>query len=167
VDTTLQIPLGLLASAGLKVMPPVVEFGCPVQRAKNEGEAWWHVPVKIYPFIFKFIGPATVANCQAFLDLYRGDTVENSIRLAWGDMMLESPREFEMLRKGHVSLIPIAWRSENDSDKNGYFTDTRFIAHNREKSYPIKNDRDKYRFRLRVKSGSFVRTRVWTHSLIQ
>jgi hypothetical protein len=68
--------------------------------------------------------------------------------------MLESPREFEMLRKGYVSLVPIAWRSESDLEGFGYFTDTRYVA-NQEKTYPIENTRDKYRFKLLVKSGSF------------
>ncbi len=72
--------------------------------------------------------------------------------------MFEGPREVEMLRSDHVSLIPVAWRSEAGKDRNGYFTDIVFVKDHSKKANSIPCTGDKYRFKLRVKSGSFSQT---------
>ena len=99
-----------------------------------------------------------MTGCYVFLDLYKGEQVENSIRLGLGDAMLETPQESGVLRKDVVSLVPVAWRTEAGEDPQGYFTDTRFIRDRAERFNPINADRTKIRFRLRVKVGSFKRT---------
>lgn len=133
-------------------MPPIVEFGSPVQRAKTRGQSFWHVPIKIYPRVFKRVGPATLSHCRVYLDLYRGDDIANKIRLGFGDMYTDQPKKEETLQAGRPLLIPVVSRSEDSNDGRATIADLAF--HNSEGTPNlVENDRKKNKFRLRVKSG--------------
>jgi hypothetical protein len=136
-------------------MPPIVEFGSPVQRAKsNEKESFWHIPVTIYPRLWKKFGPATLYNCAFYLEEYDGDAPRERIRLYVGDWAFENPVEIGHLEEGKVLLIPVVWRSEEKGEGNAYIADSRFFVKN-EFAYPVPPDRKIHRYRLSVVSGKF------------
>jgi hypothetical protein len=124
-------------------------FGSPAQRVKSKHETYWHVPIKVADG-----GP--YPECKAYLDLYSGDECVDRIRLCWGDRTFEEPRDFENLVAGRVSLIPVAWRSEEGADRKGYFADARFVRDHSDRQYPIASNRVKRRFKLRITSGNLI-----------
>lgn len=138
-------------------MPPVIDFGSPVQRQKDEADCHYHIPIKIYPCLLKKIGPATLGGCWVFMDRYNGSNLIDRIRLCWGDAAFESTREEVALRKEHVVLVPIVFRSEKDNERRAFITDSRYFLKN-ERPYPLDANRSKHRFKLRVKSGGFEST---------
>lgn len=137
-------------------MPPIINFGSPVQRSKNEKESLWQVPVVIYPRILRKIGPATLPGCFFYLDAYEGDKCTNRILLSVGDVAFSNPTPLGNLIAGEVALVPIAWRSEEIGEKCGFIADRRFFE-KKERAYPLPPDRKKRRYRLRVKSGRWER----------
>lgn len=136
-------------------MPPVIDFGSPVQRQKDEAECHYHVPIKIFPRLK--IGPATLGGCWIYMDRYEGDEIIDKIRLCWGDTAFEPVSNATALINGQVALVPIVWRSENNNERRAFITDMRFFD-KKEKYYPLLPDRAKHRFKLRVKCGKFERT---------
>lgn len=150
MDVTL--PLGPLAGLFRKMLPPTIEFGAAVQRARTSQESFLHIPVWVHPLLLRTIGPATLPFCRAHLDLYSGDTVVRTLPLCWSDMQNAEPPQHEIiLRRYQAFLLPIAWRSENEEGGVGYFADARFLRDEKTRLNPIT---DKSRFRLRVVSGS-------------
>jgi len=148
------VPVGLLTSLAVRLMPPVVEFGAPVQRGRREEESFWHIPVTIHPRIFRRIGPAALYEVEIYLDEYRGEEVINKIRLCWGDAKFENPTTTTFLRRGDIKLVPVVIREEEESDGSAYVTDIRYFEH-RERVVKLAADRRKHRYRLRVKSGTY------------
>lgn len=137
---TVSVPAGVLMSLCQKILPPVVVFGSPVQREKNEANSYWHIPVQIKRR-WK-IGPSTLPRCQAFLDRYQGDSPVDKIRMAWGDKVFGNTVETVTLVVGEVLLVPIACRSEEGDDRRGYISSLSYILHdNIEKS--LEPDRKK------------------------
>ena len=156
MDFSIQMPAGMLVWLGVKLMPPIIHFGSPVQRGKVEAESFWHIPISIKGRFWN-IGPATLPGCRIFVDRYEADSKKEAIRMGWGDMTTEQPRQEELLRKHVVSLVPVAWRAEMGNDRDGYFTDTRFLEDRGDKYHPISSDRIKHKFKLRIKCGGFSR----------
>lgn len=152
LDITVPIPLGPTVAFVVRLMPPHVEFGCPVQRAKTADESYWHIPVKIFPRIFKRIGFATLSPCRVYMDLYSGGAIKNKIQLGWGDMYFEDPRREEVLQKDRTLLIPIVWRSGRKEDTNAYIADLPLLRDGSSEN-AIPGDRQKHKFKLRVKRG--------------
>ena len=153
-DVTIAIPAGPLLGFAAWLMPPVAEFGCPVQRGKHDGESFWHIPVQIFPRLWKKIGPATISPCKVYMDRYSGDQKTDSIQLGWGDMHFEDGKAEELLQKGRVVLVPIVWRSELGDDTNAYIADLNFLRDRSQLVRSIAGDRKKNKFKLRVKSGA-------------
>jgi hypothetical protein len=155
MDPTIAFPAAGVANwLRLNLMPPRIDFGSPVQRAKSELESFWHVPIKLHPRWW--IGTSSLVNCRAYLDVYEGGHCKERIRLCWGDQTYKEREDYEHLRRGHVSLAPVAWRTELGEDRNGYFADARLVkSDQQERVHPISNTRVKYRFRLRIKSETF------------
>ena len=155
---TIAVPIGWLATLGIWIMPPRIRFGSPVQRGKAAGESFWHIPIEICPWLFGHIGPAKISPCQIYLDRFVGGQIADKIRLGWGDMHFEEPRLEEMLKSGRPLLVPIAWRSEAGDDRNAYWADLNFVRKSREYNRSIPADRQKNKFRLRVKFGRWRRS---------
>jgi hypothetical protein len=151
---SLSVPAGPLISLGRWILPPVINFGSPVQRSKNEQESFWHISVTIRPRLFKRIGPAVLFNCQFYLHEYEGNVCINKILLSVGDAAFVNPSLQGNLIAGEVTLVPIAWRSEVEGGGNGYIADTRFFE-KKERAYPIPPDRKKHFYKLVMGSGKF------------
>ena len=159
MDATVAVPIGWLAFLGLKLMPPSIHFCSPVQRSKSESESFWHVPIRVFPKLFGWVGPRTITGCDVYLDLYRGGACTEKIRLGWGDAPFGAFSPRENVSGGYVWLVPVAWRSEIGDDRKGYFTDTRFIVDRQSSNrfHPIVNNRSKHLFKLRMKNGAFMK----------
>lgn len=137
-DPSFTVPTaGLLSWLVFRLLPPIVEFGSPVQRATNLDESLWHVPVKVFPRLGRRIGPTDIPRCKAYLDLYEGGRCKDKIRLCWGDQTFDELGDYEQLRGRHVSLLPVAWRTEAGNDRNGYFVDVRLIKNRADRVYAI------------------------------
>lgn len=152
---SVSIPLGWLSSIWLRLMPAIVEFGSPANRcgANYEHQAHWHIPITL---LRRMTRPRIVTGCKVFADIYENDQKSQSIPLVWGDMMFfDKPAPQATLRWHEVEMVPIAWRSEQGGDANGYFTDATFFKDQRELNHSISCDRAWYRFKLRVQSGRF------------
>lgn len=150
---------GLMNSILLKLMPPVIDFGSPVQRANpdKEHESHWHVPITIRPSV-PLIGPKDLSACEVYLDHYEVGQDNREHLMRWGDLQFESqPRRIADLRHGHFELVPIAWRSELGGGGDGYITDAAFSLEERRFTIPIKSDQAWCCFKLRTKSGTFER----------
>ncbi len=151
VDVTVAVPAGPLTWLVSNMCPPIIEFGSPVQRSKNEQESMWHVPIKLRRRIWGKIGPATLSLCRVFLDQYDGDKKTRSIRLCLGDTItFEMPKEETLLTR-RVVLVPVAFRSEAGDDLDAYFLDMRYFQYGI-KSWPIPSGHQKHKFKLRVQS---------------
>jgi hypothetical protein len=147
---TLSIPAQWL----LKLMPPVIQFGSPVQRSKAENQGWWHVPVTVMPRWR--IGPAILPNASAFLDLYEGETRTRRLNMKWGDaafQVSEKFRDFVALERGRVFLVPVALRREAPDALQAYITDRGFFR-GPETTTSLPPDRRKRRFKLGVQHGN-------------
>lgn len=138
--------------------PPLVSFGSPVQRSKDETQSFWHVPISLkrlfgidHPIRVR-LGSGQLPNCRAYCDIYDGDRIRESIRLMWGDAVFSKAGETATLLVGETLLVPVAWRREGDA--NAYICDTRYLLKD-EKHHPIAGDRKKLRFKLRVQSRSW------------
>src|SRR5438105_2253712 len=120
-------PLGLAKWLGLKLMPPAIEWGSPVQRAKGESESFWHIPVSTHPgrpwsvWPRKW-GPASVPACEISLQKFDGQT-PGQFRLCWGDAFFGEPTTITSLRLGHTVLVPIAFRSEGEEGGKAYWAE--------------------------------------------
>lgn len=156
ITYSISVPAGLLISIGRKILPPVINFGSPVQRSKKERESFWHIPVMIQPRLFKTIGPATLYNCEFYLHEYDETTRRDGIRLYVGDWGFEQPGTVGNLTAGKVLLVPVAWRSEEQGEGNGYIADSRFFVKD-ERAYPILPDRKIHRYKIVLYSGKFTR----------
>jgi hypothetical protein len=160
---TLHPPISPLLAVAVRLMPPAIEWGSPVQRAKGEGESFWHIPVNIHPgrrwaeWPRKF-GPATVHACEVHLEKFDGDAPAN-FQLCWGDAFFvgEKATPVTTLRRGHPALIPIACRSEREDGSRAYWAEQRMFSRG-ERALSIKSDRLKRYFRLQIRSGSYCRT---------
>ena len=132
-------------------MPPVVVFGSPVQRSKEEAESLWHIPATLHRSYR--VGPTTLDDCAFYLDEYEGNECVISMPLMVGDVSFTSLQERVQLVTDRVFLVPVAWRSEKDGDMCGYITDTRYFIH-KKRFHLLSPDRKKHRYRLRVKYGN-------------
>ena len=146
------MPLGMLAGLRRKLMPPIIKFGSPAQRAKVQRELFWHVPVTLHPRWR--IGPAEVPLCNVLLDIYEDGRRRNSLQMSWGDMLFVDPQCLEHLRANHVSLVPHCWRDREN--ERSVLRRCAVFAKATRACRPDTGGRQD-RFRIRVKSGSFVR----------
>lgn len=149
------LPIGPLWAVARWVMPPIIRFGSPVQRSKKETESYWHIPITIERLVWDAIGPAALSGCRVYLDIYEGTSCNNKLRMCWGDAVFGKTTETSGLRRGEVILVPIAWRSE-DRGGPAIFTDQHYL-NTQDPQHPVKDDRSKYRFKLRVQAGKFQR----------
>jgi hypothetical protein len=132
---------------------PKIKFGSPAQRAKYDLESFWHIPVK--PDTASRNAPRSYPDCKVFLDRYESGAIKEKLRMCWGDMTFESPRDFAELVEGRVTLVPVAWRTESGDDRRGFFADARFAKDRRDRTSAIPSNHRKYRFRLRVVGRNF------------
>jgi hypothetical protein len=133
-----------------KSLPPIVVFGSPVQRAKEEDESYWHIPVTLRRR--GRIGPGKLAHCRVFLDEYQQGRVVHKIQMAWGDAVFKSTAEYATLTTDEVLLVPIAFRTETGNDRSGYIASLKYTIH-KDSERVLQNDRKKFRFKLRVLNG--------------
>jgi len=146
---------GLAWAIVLWFVPPRVVFKSPSQRAKDETESFWHVPITVRPAIRW--GSGSLDDCRIYLDVYEGKVCKDQIRMCWGDLgFTRKPEDTCNLRHGIVSLVPICKRSET---VGGFaiVTDQKFLNMG-DADKIVSADRSKYRFKLRVKSGTLERT---------
>lgn len=150
MEYTVSVPVGLVLRTLWAVMPPWIEFGSPVQRARsdNEAESFWHVPVRVWPMLFKRMGPGEIYGCRAFLEF---DGKE--IPLYWGDWKFGKCYAAASLTKGVPEMIPVIYRSEADKDRNAYIADSRFHEQGT-RHYPVLPDREKHLCRLIIRRGT-------------
>jgi hypothetical protein len=135
-----------------------VHFGAPVQRSKEGPISHWSVPIKIDERKIKEPSPTKIYPCELYLDGYQDGKSKKGaegIRLWVGDVGLGGVTERTDLAAGSLHLVPIAWRSEEGDDKNGYITDGRFFRGVKPYEYPVWPNREKQRYHLRVKSAFF------------
>jgi hypothetical protein len=134
-------------------------FGAPVQRWKrDETISHWCVPIKIDVGKIKDSNSEKRYLCQLYLDGYsdgKSSKGKDGIELCVGDVGLGKVTEEVNLGVGRVYLIPVAWRSEEGGDRNGYITDGRFFQNPRQCEYPVFPNRNKQYYHLRVKSAFF------------
>jgi len=169
METTVSVavPAGALWWVACKMLPPKIEFGCPVQRGQIATESFWHVPVRVIPCLWGKIGPATVGPCRIYMDVYKGNQIEDSVELGWGDYQLQNIQSSAVLRRGEPILVPLVFRAESGNDLSAYIADIKFHKDHESKTHPIEAGTNKRRFRLRVKwatnkriSGHFYMIRV-------
>jgi hypothetical protein len=149
VDISVQIPAGVVMGLYRHFLPPIVVFGSPVQRCKNETESWWHIPVTLRRK-WGIGAPSLPSGCQVYLDRHSDEGGFNeAIRMRWGDAIFSETGDTATLVVGEPLLVPIVFRQENNEGK-AYITDARYLL-GKDKPYPLAPDRKKIRFRLRVK----------------
>ena len=152
---TVAVPTGLVVWAA-KMIPPYIGFGSPVQRAQDEAEAFWHVPISIDPgWWCHRLGPATVGPCSVYADLEKGGVITNHIRLGFGDFYFGGCHGEAVMRRDHMLLVPIIWRSEKTEDRKAYIADMRFLEDQGDRHYPIGTTDKKVKFHLRITCGKF------------
>jgi hypothetical protein len=150
-SVSLSAPAGLLVSFVRWLLPPVVEFGSPSQRAKDANESFWHIPVTVHR---KFgIGPGEIPRAQIFLDVYENGQATQTIRLAWGDAVFTNIGESSTLVIHEKLLVPIAQRSETANDRLVGVASLKHLMHKTTSERLVAPDRKKFRFRLRLKAG--------------
>ncbi len=91
------------------------------------------------------------------MDLYKGDQIEDSVELGWGDYQLQQIQSSAVLRRGETVLVPLFRRVEFGDDLNAYIADTKFHIDHESRTHPVVAGTNKKRFRLRVKWGRFNR----------
>jgi hypothetical protein len=147
---TVSAPTGLLMTVGRWLLPPRVVFGSPVQRGKDEAESFWHIPIKIAR---KWgVGPGTLSGCIVYLDACHLGVITEKVRLPWGDAVFQPMAQRTDLENGEAILVPIASRSEKEAERNVTITSLKFFVGTGAEII-LSTARDKFRFRLRVKSG--------------
>ena len=145
-----EITLGIVRRVAMKLLPPIISFGAPVQRGRESDESlsFWHIPISIKPRIFGAIGPAKLGPCEILLERIDAEgRVSDTIKLAWGDNKFsESFRDEIVLQAGKARLVPVVARREGEDAAQ--IADVRYFQNERPK--PLQSDREKHKVRFCV-----------------
>ena len=159
VDWGIQVPTGLLIAVWRLILPPIVQFSSPTQRAKVQEEhvSWWHVPVTARPRLIwrrLRIGPQTVPVGYVHLEIEEPSDTPTILRMCFGDAAAQKTISTTGLRFGDVFLIPVVRRDENDPHMRAEITDERYFSQNQQVNKYFEPDREKRRMRLLFRVGN-------------